>query len=822
MKHGNSRESVFYLPLRRSATLAASLVAALSVALLTNSELAEATAPAGYDLFWADEFTGSQLDESSWWYRADEKQQSIQLPSNVSVGGGELILNLTPLATPINGFDSAGAGVISQQRFHYGYYETRAKLGDGIDHDNDGVIDEGWHHAFWAMAAEADANGHVLTTFPSFRRTEIDGYENGSSIDIGRLRQHVLPWNAQGNIIQKLPGGDSDVVNLPDGTDYDYHTYGFEWTPAEVRFYVDDQLTIIADYPAEVYEHDQINLWLTGISTNFEDSDQEQSEARYDYFRFYEPGLITVGSTQSQQIGNPSDYTAPVGGTLTHSGFGGQTGNLDAGGIAGDMSVESGGSVSGAGTLYGNLTARSGSVIRVAEQAIAGAGSPASVVSVEDFEGVAPGTAFAAGASTNLLPGWDFFDLGANGSDVVFAVTGGDGTAQEPTDAALVGESQMLFQTSTNIDFATETVGGEPLAGAIAVSNDFDTSGRVDIINADIVLDGFGDSSGANIDSKVVFGFRDTDNWYSLSLVAGNTTGSATRVDLIANVAGERLNVLSAVGSGSFNGAFPEDTLLNAEIIHDSSSGFVSFSVTDTLTGDVLVESFTISDQFLSEGLVGLAMNNDAGGIDNLSVTTQDFLPFEALQTLNVDGDYLQETGGTLEVDVLSDLVHDRLVVSGQAALGGTLSLLTPGGLALSAGDSIVILEADGGVTSQFDEVLAPLVGGLTLEVVYGTTDVQLVVGGVAGDYNGDGTVDGSDYAVWRNSLGQTGSTLAADGNQDGVVDAQDLDVWRQNHGASAAPAAAQSVPVPEPTSLAMLALACGLTSRIRSESYRP
>ena len=51
-----------------------------------------------------------------------------------------------------------------------------------------------------------------------------------------------------------------------------------------------------------------------------------------------------------------------------------------------------------------------------------------------------------------------------------------------------------------------------------------------------------------------------------------------------------------------------------------------------------------------------------------------------------------------------------------------------------------------------------------------------------AGDYNGDGSVDDDDYAVWRSSFG-TAST-AADGNADGIVDAADYVIWRGNFGA--------------------------------------
>jgi hypothetical protein len=45
--------------------------------------------------------------------------------------------------------------------------------------------------------------------------------------------------------------------------------------------------------------------------------------------------------------------------------------------------------------------------------------------------------------------------------------------------------------------------------------------------------------------------------------------------------------------------------------------------------------------------------------------------------------------------------------------------------------------------------------------------------------------VDNRDYAVWRQTYGQTDSSPDADGNGDGAVDAGDYIVWRANVGRS-------------------------------------
>ena len=781
----------------RRVSLAAKIVFVfLSSSFANQSCWLHAAVPLGYQLSWSDEFEYSQLNKSDWWYRADEKQQSIQLPSNVELDNGELVLNLTPLAMPINGFGAAGAGVITQQRFHYGYYETRSKLGDGIDHDNDGKIDEGWHHAFWAMAAEADPNGNVLTTFPSFRRTEIDGYENGSSGNIGRMSQHVLVWNDQGQITHKLPS--SDITFNTPGTEYDWHTYGFEWTPREVRFYVDGQLTKTAAYPVEQFEHDQINLWLTAISTNAEANSgpgQELSEARYDYFRFYEKGAINVANGEILTAGVLDDIPGAA--------------RQGTGGVAGDITVEGGGLLNGAGWVYGNVAVQAGGVVRVGDAASQSV-TPTSVTTTEDFESFTPGTAFASGSSTGLMPNWTFFDLadpGESTTDSVWQISGADGTGSEPSDSALTGESQMLFQTNTDIDFSLDPQ-GSPFAGAIAVTDALDTSGNADIINADIVFDGYGDPSNQNLDTKLVFGFRDVDNWLALSLVRGSSSSpGATQIQVSANVDGDRQTVFSTGGTAEFPGYFEQDTILHAQLQHDATLGYVSFEIVDPNTGTVLAEASGLDDRFKFDGDLGLAVNNDATGIDNISVTTRSSLPLEILQDLEILGDTTFAAGSTLELDLASTTVHDQLLSTGSVALGGTLEASLAPQANLALGDVLTIVDAAGGVSGHFDDIFFPeLAGDLSFIIRYLPNSVEIeVVQGFDSDFNYDGTVDDADFARWQDKYG---GSSGADANDDGQVDGLDFLVWQTEYGSSVSGVATTSAAVPE-ASAELLGLTC-------------
>lgn len=87
---------------------------------------------------------------------------------------------------------------------------------------------------------------------------------------------------------------------------------------------------------------------------------------------------------------------------------------------------------------------------------------------------------------------------------------------------------------------------------------------------------------------------------------------------------------------------------------------------------------------------------------------------------------------------------------------------------------------------------------------------------GLAGDYNHNNVVDAADYALWRNTLNQTGVGLAADGNGNGMIDNGDYDFWRARFGNTAGSGLSAVNAVPEPCTWALVASAviAGLYSR--------
>ncbi len=87
-----------------------------------------------------------------------------------------------------------------------------------------------------------------------------------------------------------------------------------------------------------------------------------------------------------------------------------------------------------------------------------------------------------------------------------------------------------------------------------------------------------------------------------------------------------------------------------------------------------------------------------------------------------------------------------------------------------------------------------------------------------AGDYDGNGVIDGLDYGVWRSAYGT--AALAADGNGDGVVNAADYVVWR-NAMSGEGNAAVTAIPEPASSSLAGFVGTMALVARLRQPRER-
>ena len=168
-----------------------------------------------------------------------------------------------------------------------------------------------------------------------------------------------------------------------------------------------------------------------------------------------------------------------------------------------------------------------------------------------------------------------------------------------------------------------------------------------------------------------------------------------------------------------------------------------------------------------------------------------------------VDGKLTQRDQSELGIEIASATDFSQLIVQGLAEIDGVINVTLVGGYSPVVGEEFDVLIA-GDLDIDSLALTGTAASRFVIDVQGGDTIVLEALSAVVGDYNGDGVVNGVDYAVWRDSLGASGTGLAADGNNDGQIDGIDYRIWQNNYGAGAEPG---SIVVPEPASLTCLLL---------------
>jgi hypothetical protein len=168
--------------------------------------------------------------------------------------------------------------------------------------------------------------------------------------------------------------------------------------------------------------------------------------------------------------------------------------------------------------------------------------------------------------------------------------------------------------------------------------------------------------------------------------------------------------------------------------------------------------------------------------------------------------------GASINIEIAGTtpgLQYDQVHVTGELVLGGTLrvSLLT---FNPSSGQSFDILDW-GSLSGTFATLQLPtLAGGLTwnTSLLYSTGVISVAAIGLPGDYNSNGSVDATDYVLWRKYQGTT--HVLPNDPTGGTIGAAQYTTWRANFGKSpgSGSGATASSAVPEPTTLALLMFA--------------
>ena len=220
-----------------------------------------------YTLAFQDEFNGKSLDTKRWVYRTDSKHWSTQEPENVEIKDGKLLLHLKKEQS--NGMEYTGAGIISKERYSFGYYEASMKVPPGA----------GWHNSFWLM--DHDGSGSTATASSTI---EIDIIENDSK-NPTKYGVNFHKW--KDNHISK----GHKVVESPDMSN-DFQVFSCVYTPEYVKFFLNRKEVHLIDISD--LSKAPMNIWLTSIATwlgNTESVDDTQLPAtvEFEYVRYYQP-----------------------------------------------------------------------------------------------------------------------------------------------------------------------------------------------------------------------------------------------------------------------------------------------------------------------------------------------------------------------------------------------------------------------------------------------------------------------------------------------------------------------------------------------------
>lgn len=260
----------------------------IAILLLSSISVIADAPDENYELLFKDEFD-EEINLDTWHYRTGERLGGFNYPENVYVKDGRMYHVMR--YDMKNGEEQlTGGGIISNELFGYGYYETKSTLVGTTG---------GMHASFWNMGLSGDGK-----KMPKRNQIyEIDGYE------INSHTKNTITCNLNLHAGGHMGYRGNPSNDLP--TDQEF-VLGFEWLPNEINWYLNGKLVQTVKGDEFPIYYAQQNLWITGLANTSHEETIDRSklpaEASWDYVEFYTmplKGVNLIGASEFEYNKNP-------------------------------------------------------------------------------------------------------------------------------------------------------------------------------------------------------------------------------------------------------------------------------------------------------------------------------------------------------------------------------------------------------------------------------------------------------------------------------------------------------------------------------------
>lgn len=178
--------------------------------------------PQKYDLKWAEEFEGPQINTEIWNFekgfaKNHEQQFYTSENKNARIENGMLIIEAHKEQYQKGDYTSARLNTLNKKHFKYGRIEVRAKLPEG----------NGTWPAIWMLG-----KNHLTKGYPACGEVDIMEHVGKTPGEINSSVHYPETDNIKVNAA-------TQSFNLPDSED-GFYTYAIEWDKSRITYFIDD------------------------------------------------------------------------------------------------------------------------------------------------------------------------------------------------------------------------------------------------------------------------------------------------------------------------------------------------------------------------------------------------------------------------------------------------------------------------------------------------------------------------------------------------------------------------------------------------------